>query len=368
MNIFIFNKFYKSLQKAKSLNCEKMDSEQKEIIKYFALLEEIETSHKLITLGFGEIQNISLNNSFHFLPFQLLSQGFERFMKSYICLAYQNKNNEYPSFKYLRNLGHDLESLLKEIIGKYYSNYDRPQFKEDHNFLVNNKDLKELLFIISEFGKKSRYYNFDLITENKEIPLNTKDLWIEFENKYLLPDKELLSKLFSRETDHEVYYKLNSIIIIIFERFISALSRQIIFNCIGEKAKQISSGSFYDFGMLYEKDFGIKDYRKNTTRYKETPKKAYKRTIFDDIDRKTNPNIKYRKITKAEFNGDWPFYTDEVIIEQRDKYWCTVAINGYDYALNGSARGRFKLEFPIDAGMVIMDKNTSEFIKMALEL
>ena len=342
--------------------------DQKETTKHFALLEEIETSNKLILLGFGELQNISLNNNFHFLPFQLLSQGFERFMKSYICLAYQNIHNEYPSFKYLKSLGHDLEFLLKEIIDKYYFDFKRPQYKVDIEFLKNNLDLKELLFIISEFGKKSRYYNFDLITENKEIPLNTKELWTKFENKHLLKNEKLLSKLFSRETEHEVFYKLNSIIIIIFERFISALSRQIIFNCIGEKAKQISVTSFFDFGMLYDKDFGNRDYRKNTTRYKETPKKKYKRTIIDDIERELNPNIKYKKITKAEYKGDWPFYAEEVIIECRHKHWCIVTIDGYDYALNGSAKGRFKLENPQDAGMVIMDKSSSDFIKLAFEL
>jgi len=341
---------------------------QKDIVKHFALLEEVEISSKLIILGFGELQNISLNNNFHFLPFQLLSQGFERFMKSYICLAYQNENNKYPTFKYLKNLGHDLESLLKEIIDNYYFDFKRPQYNHDIEFLKNDEDLKELLFIISEFGKKSRYYNFDLITENKIIPLNTKELWTEFENKHLFKDEKLLSKLFSRETEHEVFYKLNSIVIIIFERFISALSRQIIFNCIGEKAKQIASTSVYDFGLLYEKDFGIRDYRKNTTRYKEIPKKVYKRTLKDDLERKINPNIKYRRILKSEFDGDWPFYADEVVIECRYKHWCVIEIDGHDYALNGSAKGKYKLENPQDAGMVLMDKNSSDFIKMALEL
>lgn len=341
---------------------------QKDITKHFALLEEVEASNKLIILGFGELQNISLSNNFHFLPFQLLSQGFERFMKSYICLAYQNKNNQYPDFKYLKNLGHDLVSLLEEIIDNYYFDFKRPQYNDDIEFLKNDVDLKELLFIISEFGKKSRYYNFDLITENKVIPLNTKELWTKFENKHLLSDEKLLSKLSSRETEHEVFYKLNSTVIVIFERFISALSRQIIFNCIGEKAKQISSTSFYDFGLLYEKDFGNRDYRKNTTRYNEIPKKVYKRTLKDDLERKLNPNIKYKKILKSEFDGDWPFYADEVVIECRYKHWCVIEIDGHDYALNGSAKGRYKLENPLDAGMVFMDKNLSDFIKMALEL
>lgn len=345
-----------------------MNYDPKEIIKYTTLLEELETSQKLINLGFGEIQNLSLNNSFHFLPFQLLSQGFERFMKSYICLAFENINGTYPDFNYLKNLGHNLEFLLEEILNNYFYKFDRPQYFEDETFLKQNKELKELLFIISEFGKKSRYYNFDLITESKQKPLNTKELWNKFENKYLFKDKKLLNKLFSNETEHEVFYRLNSIIIIIFERFVSALSRQFIFDCLGGKAKQMSVNSFFDFGMLYEKDFGNKDYRKMTTRYNQALRKVHKRTMEDKLERKLNPNFKSKKILKSDYDGDWPFYADEVTIECRYKHWYIITIDGHDYALNGSAKGRYKLENPQDGGMVIMNKNFSAFIDLARKL
>lgn len=114
-----------------------MNYDPKEIIKYTALLEELETSQKSINLGFGEIQNLSLNNCFHFLPFQLLSQGFERFMKSYICLAFENINGTYPNFNYLKNLGHNLESLLEEILNNYFYKFDRPQYFEPEHHLVS---------------------------------------------------------------------------------------------------------------------------------------------------------------------------------------------------------------------------------------
>ncbi|PJJ07941.1 hypothetical protein CLU83_1164 [Flavobacterium sp. 1] len=339
-----------------------------EIIKYFALLEELETSSKLIILGLGELQNLNAVNDFYFLPFQLLSQGFERFMKSYICIAYKNIHDKYPNHNYIKNLGHNLESLLKEILENYYVDFQRSQYKADIKFLKENDDLKELLFIISEFGKKSRYYNFDLITDNKNIPLNTKELWENFENKYLFEDEKLLNKLMDLEQNHEVFDKLNSIIIIAFEKFISALSRQFIFDCLGDKAKGMAVSSFYDFGRLYEKDFGNKDYRQITTRFKQTPKKIHKRTFIDDFNRKYNSKFKSLKIHKSDFTGEWPFYVDEVIVECREKHWCIVTIEGFDYALNGSAKGRYKLENPHDAGMAIIGKSTGDFIKIALEL
>ena len=337
-----------------------------ENIKYFALLEEFETSDKLIKLGFGELQNINLNNDFYFLPFQLLSQGFERFMKAYICLGHYHKNEKLPNFKYLKNLGHDLEKLLNEIIENYYTDFDRPQFDFDNEFIQNDSDLKELLFILSEFGKLSRYHNFDLITDNVKIGVDTKRLWEDFENKIL--DKNDFEKLMNFDVSHEVYQKITNHIIVVFEKFVSALSRQFIFKCLGQKGLQLSATTAFEFGMLYEKDFGKKDYRKQTTKYKETPKKVHRRTIVDEVQRNVNPEFKSKKIKKSEYKGEWPFYVEEVIIECRQKHWCIVTIDGFDYALNGSAQGRYKLENPHEAGMAILGKSYSDFRDMAFKL
>ena len=41
-------------------------------------------------------------------------------MKTYICVAYFKQKNELPDFKYIKNLGHDLDKLLTEIVEKYY--------------------------------------------------------------------------------------------------------------------------------------------------------------------------------------------------------------------------------------------------------
>lgn len=337
-----------------------------ETLKYFALLEEFDTSDKLIKLGLGELQNINLNNNFYFLPFQLLSQGFERFMKAYICVGHFHIHQELPNFRYLRSLGHDLEKLLKKIIDNYYFDFDRPQFDVDKEFIKNDADLKELLFILSEFGKLARYYNFDLITDNAQIGINTKQLWEDFENKIL--DEKDYEKLMDFDLSQEVYQKITNHIIIVFEKFVSALSRQLIFKCLGQKGLQLSATTAFDFGTLYDKDFGKKDYRSQTTKYKETPKKVHKRTVVDEVQRNINPDYRSKKIKKLEYEGEWPFYAKEVIIECRHGHWCIVTIDGFDYALNGSAKGRYKLENPHDAGMAILGKSISDFIQMALEL
>lgn len=335
--------------------------------KSLALLEELDTAHKLIRLGFGELQNLDSVNNFYFLPFQLLSQGLERFMKAYICLAYQNRHENFPSTNDMRLLGHNLIKSFNEIVDHYYHPYPSPLYIPDYEFLKNNKDLKDLLKILSDFGLSSRYYNFDLITDNlKGNSSNIRVSWDEFRGKLL--DSKDYQKLIQEDTQGEVHQKIINYIIIIFERLVSALSRQLVFEGIGQTAKSLSGSNFFGFCRLTESSFGITDYRLQTQKYQTTPIKARKRNILDDLQRKLNTNLKSKRIFKSQYSGDWPFYADEVIVECREKEWCVVTIEGFDYALNGSAQRRYNLSSPHDAGMAILGKNISEFINIAKEL
>jgi hypothetical protein len=45
-----------------------------------------------------------------------------------------------------------------------------------------------------------------------------------------------------------------------------------------------------------------------------------------------------------------------------------VTIDNYDYALNGAAKGRYKIEDVHEAGMAILGKSVGPFIDMALKL
>ncbi len=337
-----------------------------QLIRDIALLEEIKTSSKLIKLGFGELQNLNQSNNFYFLPFQILSQGFERLMKCHICLGYYNKYGNYPNLKYIKDLGHDLESLKKVILVDFFED-NHNVLSNDKQFLQKNTELEELLYILSEFGKMARYHNFDVITGNSKPSINAKELWVKFENKLLFSNPKSINKITDWDLRDELYGEHARHIIILFEKFVSALSRQFIWGHLGNKGKQYSS-DISDFNIIFEKEFGIKDYRKNTTRYTQTPLKVHTRTLKDAIERKINPNFKSKKIHKNEYKGDWPFYVDEVIVECREKRWCIVTIDNKDYALNGNAKGRYKLENPCDAGMAILGKSFGEFITIAMNL
>lgn len=216
--------------------------------------------------------------------------------------------------------------------------------------------------------KSAKYYNFDFITGNSKISVNPKEVWQKFENRIRPIDAQTIEKLMNHDLSYEVYLEISNRIVNIFERFVSGISRQIIFGTLGQLGKQLTISSFWDFGLLYDNDFGKTDYRKETTRYREEPRSIHKRTEKDELERKYNPYFKSKKIARSDYDGDWPFYADEIIIECRQKHWCVVTIDGYDYALNGAAKGRYKLENPHDAGMAILGKGLGDFITMALAL
>ena len=221
---------------------------------------------------------------------------------------------------------------------------------------------------MSEFGKLARYYNFDFITGNSKIGINPKESWKNFENRIKPINEQRMAKLMNHDVEREVYQEITNYIINIFEKFIASLSRQIVWGTLGQLGKQLTASSFFDYGTWYEKDFGKTDYRKNTIKYTGTPRSIHKRTAIDEFNRKFNPDFKSKRIRKCDYNGDWPFYVDEIIIECRKKHWCIVTIDGYDYALNGAAKGKYKLEDPHEAGMAILGKSIGDFIMMALKL
>jgi len=340
-------------------------------MKDICLHDELMASFKLIKLGFGELQNIDAGNDFYHLPFQLLSSGLERLMKCHICLGFHELHNAYPGDKCLRkcggNNGHDLMSLKTWILTKYFNTQEIPALISDKEFLTNEPNLKTLIDLLSEFGKLARYHNLNIVTSAKKPSIDVKQLWQDYETSIVLADPELSNKLGELEYEKEIRAHVTQSVISKLEKFVRALSRQFTLGRLGKKAQQFSS-VYFDFIMLDDNQIGTIDYRKETTRYQGKERKVHKRTTADNRNREINPDFKYKRIGKTSFNEEWPFYAEEVIIECREKHWCTVEINECDYALNGAAAGRYNLASVHDAGMAILGKSIGPFIDMALQL
>ncbi len=272
------------------------------LLKDLYLSDELETAAKLIQLGFGEFQNLDGGNDFYYLPFQLLSSGFERLMKCHICLGYHEIHNTYPDSNYLRKCGHDLLKLKQTILSAYFKTHTIPVLQEDLDLLTNDKDLERLIYLLSEFGKYARYYNLDIVTSAQKPSINVKMLWENYENDILKSNPKLLQKLSDPDTAEEVLDYTKRQILIKLEQFARGICRQFTIGRLGKKAKQFS-GVLHPFILLKDTELG---------------------------------NV--------------------------------VTIDNKDYALNGSAQGRYKLEGVHEAGMAILGKSVIPFIEMALKL
>jgi hypothetical protein len=154
-----------------------------ETVKTLCLIDELETSRDLIVRGFGELQEIDMGNDLYHLPQQLLASGFERLMKCYFCLVYEARNGRYPEGGFLRDLGHSLDRLKKSLVDEYFATNGIPALQGDLEFVRNDPLLGRVVHILSEFGKKARYYNLDIVTGSQKPPIDPKTDWEAMERE-----------------------------------------------------------------------------------------------------------------------------------------------------------------------------------------
>ncbi len=335
-----------------------MNTKNKEVYLY----DELNLACKLIKSGFGNLQEIDMVNDFYHLPQQLLASGIERFMKCYICLVYEAREGKFPDTQFLKDIGHDLSNLKETICNDYFNQSRILLAKEDYFFLVNDENLSEIIHILSEFGKFARYYNLDVVTGRNKLPIDPKEEWVALENN--IEDSAPYFASSDTEALYRDYYpRVNSQIIAKLERFIRAIAMQFTHGEHGGKLRQ-NSIVFTSFAVLTDRDLGTTDYRRSV-KILQTKKDKWSKRTEKKVLKSCWPT---EKIYKSQYTGEWPFRSDSVIIECRDKMFCVVNILGYDFALNGSAKSKYKYPFPHEAGLAILGKSIGPFMDMAFEL
>lgn len=331
----------------------------KRMNQMITLQQEFDLSFKLLRRGLGELQNIDYANDFYFMPLLLLSQGIERFLKSYI-IAYKIEKEENQLFdEELRT--HDLLKLLDFIRKKYYAVGPRDIDIKDEQYLSRNAHLKRVLAILSDFGKNGRYYNINYLIAPKSIsPIFEwekleRDLSSLTEKEWFKPkDIEELNKYYKKVTNE---------VVIIIEKFLSILARQHIFGNESKVFRGMTMPNFAFFEYMYDGDYGKTDY---TVIKKENEYNFHKRTFFDKL--KTVMYYKHKKISRQQYDGEWPFKSDSIVLESRKGNSYFAIIDGYEYALDGKTASKLKLLTPEKGGVVIACKSTNEFLKIAKKL
>lgn len=103
--------------------------------------------------------------SFYNTFFQL-SVGLERFFKIIYIVQYMVENKlQKPSPKELRRVGHDIKQLHSHavFVARSYENL------KEHSWDLNDVQL-DILSMLSDFGKETRYYNLNtIVADKKEI-------------------------------------------------------------------------------------------------------------------------------------------------------------------------------------------------------
>lgn len=332
-------------------------------IKFLCLLEELETSCKLLKAGLGGLQEIDMGNDFYHLPHQLMASGFERFMKCYIALVYEGRNCSYPDVKYMKQLGHDLEALIKKICTDFYGGKTRPFVQKDLDFIMTDPIFQECIRILSLFGRKGRYYNLDVVAGGTDNPINPEEEWECLEARIedgtpFLDDPESLYR--------DYYPRVHSQLIVKLERFIRAIARQFTIGGHADQHGRLqqTSAVYREFLMLSDEQLGTIDYRRSARIRQQEQENWIKRSEQEIF----NGKWPTRTVTKAGFGEEWPFRTNRVIVECQENQFCIVNIDGYDFALNGAAQSRFKMPFPHDAGLAVLGKSVGPFIDMAFAL
>ena len=339
-------------------------TESGKMLKFRCLLEELELSRDLIKSGFGHLQEVDIGNTFYHLPHQLMASGLERFMKCYVLLVYDGRHGSYPDNAYLKCLGHNLEKLLKLVCTDFYGGADRPAVQQDLDFITTDPVLKECIRILALFGQQARYYNLDVVSGVTNPPIDPKNEWNSLESRVEDPTRFLQNQ----DALHRDYYpRVHSRLIAKMERLVRALARQFTLGGHVDRNGTIGrlSSVYTEFRSIRDEKLGTKDYRRSVHILRDRDERNWIERSEQEI---VNGGYPIRAVTRAEFEGDWPFRVDRVVVESRDKIFYIVNIEGFAFALNGSARSRFNMPDPHDAGIAVLGKSISSFISMASTL
>ncbi len=224
--------------------------------------EELRVVNQSIRIGFAILQRITFVYRYLHPPLQLIASGFERFMKSILCLYEYEQTQSFPNARYFTNIGHDLISLKNIVIEKCYTSIviQKSLLAQDLNFINNNLLFTQILDSLSNFGGGGRYYNLDIVTQHSTSRANNYDrIWEKIESNIA---NHLGLDLMSIKTESQgkkIYFQIYTHVIQILEQFIRALSRLLIKANLGKQAASYS-GIFHFFLVLEDDNLGLNNY------------------------------------------------------------------------------------------------------------
>jgi hypothetical protein len=233
-------------------------------VQHVAMCQEVATSVKLIEAGLGHLQRIDGANDFYHLPILLLASGFERFMKTIVCLDALRRTGAYSPGDIK---GHDLVPLLDRITAECFSDdylQTVPAARSDIDYLRRDDRLRDLVRVLSDFGQTARYYELDTILGKTPSASSPDQMWSQVELAILTDDPDWAQKLRHDPGLRETYSAITSNLVKRLEMFARALSRLFTIGELGERAK-VHTGTIGPFLYLRDTDLGTRKYWEDFT-------------------------------------------------------------------------------------------------------
>ncbi len=223
---------------------------------------------RLVKTGLRELNRMNGESDFFHMPILLLSSGLERLMKVVICCHYLQIKGQFPDRSALskksgsKNPTHDLTWLLKRITQDCFSNEylsQIPAAKHDIEFLRNDKRLRRLVEIMSQFAQSARYYNLNVVLDDADPGPSPDEEWQKLEMEVLQDDPNWVERIANPKQSTAIHCLINRKLTVHCERLTRSLSRLFTIGGLGDLAKQISPHTHH-FLFLMDKDLGTTDY------------------------------------------------------------------------------------------------------------
>jgi len=161
-------------------------------------------------------------------------------IKSIICFREFRKNGSFPNVK--EKYGHNLKKLKEEIISICVDmDYQRrcEACAIDFKFLSDSEVLNKIVDLLSIFGQKSRYYDFDKLSGIEINYDNPYEVIEEIEKEVVSKNKKLQTLQFADRKYDEFVEELNSELRKLFRRFARTLCRLFTLGDLGEAAEKM---------------------------------------------------------------------------------------------------------------------------------
>ncbi len=228
-----------------------------------SLVVEVQTAIRLIEAGLREVQRIDGAYDFFHLLMLSLGGGFERLMKSIICLQVLGQTGSFPKngTAWRGKRGHNLENLLQKITEECFNEsylQKVPAARQDIDFLRGDVRLTKIVCILSRFGQAARYHELDVILGKAPRTDSPEQEWSKLELGILLEYSDWAKMLQDDKVD-KAYKLITSEIVRWIELFARALCRLFTIGGLGDLAKQ-QTGTIAPFLFLNDDQLGTRRY------------------------------------------------------------------------------------------------------------